>query len=81
VAGIVAKFILLDPDIRCGKKINSTEIIPVNMANDDVVDFVGLDDQDFSGFVGEMYSFEGKYLRNYRGDGRCRKGCCGRRRE
>jgi hypothetical protein len=80
-AGIVAKFILLDPDIRFGKKINAAEIIPVNMANDDVGDFVGLDAREFYGFVGEMYSFEGKYLRKYRGDGRCRKGCCGRRRE
>ena len=41
-AGIVAKFIL-DPDIRFGKKINAAEIIPVNMAKDDVGDFVGLD--------------------------------------
>jgi len=52
-AGIVAKFILLDPDIRFGKKINAAEIIPVNMANDDVGDFVGLDAREFYGFVGK----------------------------
>ena len=52
VTRVVAKFILLNPDIRFGKKIDAAEMIPVSMANDDVGDFVGLDAGEFYRFVG-----------------------------
>src|SRR5579859_1405865 len=51
VAGVIAKLVLLDPDICFRKKIDAAEMIPMGVADDDVSDFFGLETGELDGFV------------------------------
>jgi len=52
IAGVVAKFILLDPDGCVREEVDAAHVIPVGVADDDVGDLVGLDPGEFHGVVG-----------------------------
>src|SRR5580700_2424301 len=49
---VVAKFFLLNPDVSFRKKIDTAQMIPVRVADDNVRNFLGLDSRELDGFVG-----------------------------